>query len=129
LDYKWGVARFDVRVVGPPERDPRFFDARSLGLRVERNNVEFQVFTVLVTGHERLLKHPRLVSQPDFWRAAVTAACEELPAQIHGLGVPTADPTQAVDLFANYGRVEQLLSNAQPLLMIATDMIVASWTE
>ena len=123
------MARFDVRVVGPPERDPRFFDARCLGLGVERDGGAFQLFTIVVTGHERLLKHPRLVSRPEFWRAAVTAACEELPAQIHGLGVPLADPTKAVELFANFGRVEQLLSSAQPLLVIETDTIVASWTE
>ena len=129
MGYKWGVAQFDVRVIGPPERDPRFFDARCLGLGVEKDGVEFQLFTVVVTGHERLLKHPRLVSRPDFWRAAVTAACEELPEQIHGPGVPLADQTQAVDLFANYGRVEQLLSSAQPLLKIERDTVVASWTE
>ena len=129
LGYKGGVPRFDVRVMGLPQRDPGSFDARRVVLRVERDGTAFQLFAVVVTGDERLLKHPRLVSGPNFWPAAVMAACEELRVQIHALGVPLADPGQAVYLLADYGRIEQLLGCEQSLPSIATDTIVASWTE
>jgi hypothetical protein len=128
LSYKGGVARFDVRVMGLPQRDPGFFDARSVVLRVERDGTAFQLFAVVVTGDDRLLKHPRLVSCSDFWPAAVMAACEELRVQIHALGVLRGDPEQAVNLLADYSRIEQLLGSAQSLPSLATDTIVASWT-
>jgi hypothetical protein len=128
LGYNGGVARFDVRVMGLPQREPGFFDARSVGLRVERGGTAYQLFAVVVTGDERLLKHPRLVSHTKFWPAAVLAACDELRVQIHALGVPLADPGQVINLVADFDRIEQLLDSAESLPSIAPDTIVASWT-
>lgn len=121
------MSLFEVRLTTGPMRDPRFIDATSVGLRVERDGERYQYFVLVASGQDLELAHSELSRHPLFWEAAVQAAAEALPVRVRQDDVPLTDPTQPIDLLVDFHRVQDLLEESETLPSIEPGTVVASW--
>ena len=110
-----------IRLVRQVDRDAR--NARSLGLRVERDGDRYQYFALVATSQEQ-----RLEPGPEFNNAAVRVGVAQVREALARL-TPQHDRREPIGLRLDVARVEQCIAAGVELPDVVEGQIIDEWTE
>jgi hypothetical protein len=116
-----------IRLVKAVSGDVRNVDARSLGLRVERDGDRYQYFAVVASG-QKIRRDHGLEPGPEFDRAAVSVGAEQVREALPSV-VPRDDPPQPISLPLDVSRVAQRLASGVELPEFVEDQTIDEWSE
>ena len=109
------------------DKHPKLVDVTSIGIRVDRDEKQYQYFTVTASEPQLHLDHKDIAARSDFWDAAAIVGAIQV-RELLPTFAPLDDPTMSVDVPLDFGMVDEV-SQSREIGSIAQGTTLDEWTQ